>query len=214
MVGVCSGIGLILADFPSKLNVAYNKAMAIVTIGGNVGAGKTTLAARLAEALGCDELYVGGLMREVAADRGMTIEEFYVQLKHDPELERSIDAQQVKLMNEKENLVVQGRVAWYFAKQSKHPSWNVFLAVSPDVGAQRTGQRDENLGRPIDEIRRANVARTATELERYKSLYDIDNFLDPKYYDYVLDTTDLTEDEVLKKVIASIPGNKKGADSR
>ena len=51
--------------------------MAIITIGGNVGAGKTTLASKLAEALGYEDLSMGGLFREIAAERGMTIEEFY-----------------------------------------------------------------------------------------------------------------------------------------
>ena len=69
----------------------------IITIGGNVGAGKTTLAARLSKALGYDELYIGGIMREIAAERGITIEDFYARLKQEPELERSIDERQRKL---------------------------------------------------------------------------------------------------------------------
>lgn len=175
--------------------------MAIITIGGHVGAGKTTLASQLAKALGYEELYMGGLFREIAAERGMTIEEFYADLKNDPKLEQSVDERQAKLMREKDNLVVQGRVAWFFAKGSLVTVLNVFLSVDPGVGAERSAQRPENAGRTIAEIRRANTARTSVEVERYRNLYRIDNVLDPVHYDYVLDTSHLTEEEVLAKII-------------
>jgi cytidylate kinase len=178
--------------------------MAIITIGGHVGAGKTTLAARLAQALGYEELHMGGLFREIAAERGMTIEKLYTELASEPKLEQSVDERQAKLMREKDNLVIQGRVAWFFAKGSFFTVFNIFLAVDPSVGAERSSQRPENAGRPIAEIKRANAARTRVEVERYRNLYSIDNFLDPGHYDYVLDTSHLTEDAVLAKIVEKI----------
>jgi len=180
------------------------RTMAIVTIGGHVGAGKTTLASRLAKALGYEELYIGGIFRELAAERGMTIEEFYARLKDDPKLEQSIDERQAKLMREQDDLVVQGRVAWFFSKGSMFTVFNVFLAVSPEAGAARSLLRSENAGRSESDMRRANAERMRHEVERYRKLYDIENFLDPGHYDFVLDTSDLAEDEVLDIVIAKL----------
>jgi len=178
--------------------------MAIITIGGHVGAGKTTLASRLAKELGYEELYMGGLFRQIAAERGMTIEEFYADLKNDPKLEQSVDERQAKLMREKDNLVVQGRVAWFFAKGSLSTVFNIFLAVDPIIGAERTAHRPENTGRAVAEVKRANADRTRVEVERYRNLYGIDNVLDAGHYDYVLDTSHLTEDEALAKIIEKI----------
>lgn len=177
----------------------------IITLGGNLGAGKTTLATRLSKALGYEELYIGGIMRDMAAEQRMTIEEFYQRLKHNPELERSVDERQAKLMREKDNLIIQGRVAWFFAQGSPFKIFNLFLAVSPNVGAQRTKQRPENADiATVEEIAKSNTNRMKTELDRYRALYNIENFLDPVHYDYTLDTTNLTEDEVEKKVLAEI----------
>ena len=176
----------------------------VITIGGNVGAGKTTVAARLAKALGYEELYIGGLMREIAAERRMTIEGFYEKLKSEPDLERSIDERQRKLMREKDNLIVQGRIAWYFAKQSLRPSFNIFLKVNPEAGAERAGKRPENAGRRLHEILEANESRAQAEHERYRELYQIEDFLDPRHYDFVLDTTRLTEEEVSQKILAAL----------
>lgn len=177
----------------------------IITIGGNLGAGKTTLAGRLSQALGYEEVYVGGIMREMAAEQQMTIEAFYKRLRHNPELERSIDERHAQLMREKSDLIIQGRVAWFFAKNSPFTVFNIFLAVSPEVGVTRTKQRAENHGiAAIEEIAQANVVRVKLETERYQALYGIKNFLDPAHYDYLLDTTALTKDETLKKILAEI----------
>jgi predicted cytidylate kinase len=178
--------------------------MAIITIGGSVGAGKTTLANKLAPLLGYEQLYVGGLFREIAAERGMTLEDFYIALKNDPSLERSVDDRQKKLMREKNDLIVQGRMAWYFAKESSFPVFNIFLAVEPSTGVLRTAQRRENVGRTIPELTRANALRERTERERYKALYGVENFLDHGHYDFILDTTHMGEDEVVKKLLAKI----------
>lgn len=177
----------------------------IITIGGNLGAGKTTLAERLSAVLGYQELYVGGIMREMAAEQHMPIEEFYKRLRHNPELERSVDERQAKLMHEKDNLIIQGRVAWFFSKGSPFKVFNIFLSVSPEIGAKRTRQRPENSEVISDEeIERVNAIRVKLELERYKTLYDIQNFLDPSHYDFALDTTNLTKDEVEQRIMAEI----------
>ena len=176
----------------------------IITIGGNLGAGKTTLAARLVQSLGYEELYMGGIFRQLAFEQGFTIEEFYARLKNNPQVERDADKRQEQLMREKDNLVVQGRIAWYFAKKSPFKKLNVFLAVDEKIGTERTAKRPENATRSIDELAKANVLRAKREQERYRSLYGIENFLDPSHYDFVLDTSALTEDEVFQKTMDEI----------
>lgn len=178
--------------------------MAIITIGGRVGAGKTMLASRLAPALGYEELYMGGLFREMAAERAMALEKFYAALKDDPVLEKSIDERQRGLMSTKDDLVVQGRVAWYFAKGSPFTVFNIFLDVSPEIGAERCAKKPEYSRTPNDELVRVNADRERTERERYRLLYGIDNFLDRGHYDYALDTSDLSEDEVLNTVVSKL----------
>ncbi len=178
--------------------------MAIITIGGNIGTGKSTLARRLANTLGYEYVYTGQIFRDLAAKRGLSIEDFYAEMKNSPKLEREIDERQAKLMREKDDLIVQGRIAWYFAKLSPFQVFNILLIVDPMVGAERAAQRPESKGKAVREVARANIFRETTERERYKMLYDIQNHLDPKHYDFMLDTTKLTEDEVFKKVISKI----------
>ncbi len=178
--------------------------MAVITIGGNLGAGKTTLAADLAKKLGYEELYMGKIFRDLAEERGLDIEALYDKLKNDPELEKSIDDRQAAFMREHDNTIVQGRIAWFFAKQSPYTVINLFLAVSPEIGAARSKERPEYHNKTVEEVMAANAFRAQLELERYKKLYGIENFLDPSHYDVIIDTTHLAKNEVLEKVLSHV----------
>jgi len=175
--------------------------MAIITVGGNPGSGKTTLAAKLAAELGYEELYVGGIFREIAAERSITVERLSADIKNDPMLELSIDARQEKLMREKDNVVIQGRVAWYFSRKSPFKIINLFLATNPAVGAERVAKRKEDHTKSVEEIAQATKERVQHDRERYQKLYKIEDYLDPSHYDIILDTSDLTEEEVLQKTL-------------
>jgi cytidylate kinase len=176
----------------------------IITIGGNIGSGKTTLAKQLADALHYDQLYVGGIFREMATEKNMSIEQFYEQLKDDPAIEQDVDKRQATLMREKDGLIVQGRIAWYFAQGSPFKVFNLFLAVDPAKGAERSGERTENIGRSTDEMVITTTERDKMERERYKMLYAIENHQDPSHYDLVVDTTSLAPEETFEKVMAAV----------
>ncbi|MGB7957516.1 MAG: cytidylate kinase family protein [Minisyncoccia bacterium] len=176
----------------------------IITIGGNVGTGKTKLAETLARALHYEELNIGGIFRDMAAEKNLSIEQFYAELKNDPALEQAVDNRQATMMRKQDNLVVQGRIAWYFAQGSPFKVFNIFLAAAPAVGAQRAGEREENIGRSPDDMMAATIEREKMERERYAMLYGIKNHLDPSHYDLVIDTSPLTEQETFEKVMAAI----------
>jgi predicted cytidylate kinase len=178
--------------------------MAIITISGKIGSGKTTLASKLERALGYKGLYIGHIFREMARKEGIPIEAFYARLEKDAELEKSVDEEQLKVINKEDNLIVQGRIAWFLAKQSIFTVFNIFLTVDPNIGALRSGKRKENAGRSVEEMIQANAAREATERKRYQALYGIENYEDPKHYDFVLDTSKFTEEELSAKVLGKI----------
>jgi len=178
--------------------------MAIITIGGDVGAGKTTLAARLVAALGYKELYMGKIFRDMAAERGQTIDEFYTSLKNDQELEKRADLKQVEFMKANDDIVVQGRISYHFAKMNSLPAINVFIAVDPRLAAVRQATRPEYKGKSTEEIQKISSERVAAEREHYKALYGIENHLDRSSFDVVVDTTNLSEDEAFEKLLAGV----------
>ncbi|MDP2598617.1 MAG: cytidylate kinase family protein [Candidatus Liptonbacteria bacterium] len=142
--------------------------MAVITLGGNVGAGKSHVAKKLADTLGYKELHIGDLFREMASQEGLTIDEFYSQLKNDPVLERSVDARQEEFLKKNDNVIVQGRISWYFANSSPFRVLNVFLTADPATVAARIAGRPEYKDQPQEKI-----IRLAARRARPKSGHDI-----------------------------------------
>lgn len=181
--------------------------MAIIRVGGHLGAGKTTLCKRLAEYLGYEYSYTGGIFREMAKERGLTIEEFYSQLVADPVLEKSVDDRQIALMMSRNNLVMEGRIT-AFLPCAFRPV-NLFIKVDEAEGIRRQMNRAENQGKKFDEMLALTRRRVQDERERYRTLYQIPDHLDEGCYDIVIDSTRRSPDELLEETIRRIEDHLK-----
>jgi len=62
----------------------------------------------------------------------------------------------------------------------------------------------EREGCDIFEAKNNEQIRLDSIHERYKKLYDIDDFEDPKNYDLVVDTTELTPEEIVDLIMEKI----------
>lgn len=177
----------------------------IVTINGKPGSGKTTIANRLAEALGVPQYYIGGMRRKMAEDRGMTLEEFNRLGEREAWTDRDVDEYQRKLGETEKDFVIQGRTSWYFIPHSV----KIFLDVSVEEGTRRVFssiQKGERVPEAAGATSLEDVApmlerRVASDVRRYQKYYGIENIYDTKPYDLVVNTTDKTPDEVFQQVL-------------
>lgn len=176
--------------------------MAVIRVSGYPGAGKTSLCSRLAKELGYTYFYTGGLFREMAREQGVSIEDFYRQIATDSALERSVDSQSEKLMEQNDNIIVEGRMAPF--QRSAFPVINILLTVSSKEGARRQSLRSENAGKDVLEIERLTVERMANERKHYSELYGIADHFDASKFTIVIDTTDKTQEETLREVLQSL----------
>lgn len=179
----------------------------IITISGKPGSGKSTLAKRLAEVFGIPRHYIGGLRRRMARERGLTLAEFNKLGEEHAFTDKDVDAFQKELGKKEESFVIEGRTSFHFIPHGIH----LFLDVKPREGARRifshlqkegtAGDRneDENL-HTVEDVMRSNAERMESDRLRYKKYYDLDVF-NPSHYDLVIDTTDISPDEVLARVL-------------
>lgn len=188
----------------------------IITLSGMPGSGKTTLAKRLKEALGFEHYYAGGMQRSIANDKGMTLEEWNAYCDTHPEADNEIDYYMERLGKTADNIIVEGRTAKHFIPDSV----GIFMLVDYKVGAERVmkeiaekeGSRNEADAASVEEKARLMEQRAKTDRERYLSHYGVD-ISDPEMYDLLIDTTDMTIDEVFDKVLAFIKQMQKGGQA-
>lgn len=175
----------------------------IVSFSGWPGAGKSSVAKRLAADLGWPFYSMGQLRRQAAKRRGMTLEEYNQLATTDISTDLEVDEYQAQLGRSEDNFVIDGRTSWHFIPQS----YKIFLTVDPLVGAQRIFQElqksdDRNEGDALNSVAAVlenNRQRVANDSERYRRYFGIDAY-DLANYDEVVDTTKLDFEQVAAAV--------------
>ena len=102
-----------------------------VTIAGDIGSGKSTVAKRLAELVGVDALSTGGIQRQLAQKRGLTVLELNKLAEEDASIDRDIDSYLMGLSPG--DLVVESRMAWHFVPDTL----KTYLYISDKAAARR-----------------------------------------------------------------------------
>lgn len=175
----------------------------IVSISGLQGSGKSTIAERLAKTLGWPRYYMGGLRREAAKKRGLTLAEYNKLGESDPSTDLEVDKYQEELGKTEDNFVIEGRTSWYFIPHSL----KIYLDVNTRVGAERIfkdlqQENNRNEGDDLNTVEKVLTSvtnRFNSDQIRYKKYFNIDVY-DKNNYDFYLNTTDLSPEEAFSKV--------------
>jgi len=170
----------------------------LITISGPAGSGKSTAAAALADELGYDHVSGGDIFRELAAEKGLTPLELNKLAEEDDAIDRDLDRRLRNLAAERENLVLESRLAGWMA--GEHADFRIWLDAPLDVRATRVADRED---KDPDLARTETEARADSEAKRYADYYDID-IEDLSIYDLVLNTARLGEKGMIEPIIAVI----------
>ncbi len=181
----------------------------IVTLNGIPGSGKSAVGKRVAERLGYEFMSMGMLRREMAEDLGITLEELNRRGEEDPSTDTVVDEYQEKMGRERDNLVIDGKTSWYFIPHSV----KVFLTADYKTCARRIMGDDRKVEqfKSIDEAVASIKNRMASDNKRYMKYYGIEDAYDHSHYDLIIDTSHLTIDEVVQKVLdfVTVSGKKR-----
>lgn len=172
----------------------------IITITGKPCSGKSTVSKLLVEKHGFKRIGVGDICKEEARKRGMNSEEFNHFLMSDPSFDFYIDKQSEVLgkQYEGQKVVFDSRLAWHFVPKS----FKVFVDLNEDEMARRLTASDRTGKEKFDtmeEAKRTLADREATELERYKKIYNID-LSDLSNFDFVIDSMNRTPEQLCDEI--------------
>jgi CMP/dCMP kinase len=161
----------------------------IITIAGSLGSGKSSTAKAVACALEFQHFSSGDLFRQIAAERGESIEAMNISAEVQRDIDIKVDALLQDMYRREEKLAIDSRMAWHWMPAS----FKVFLVLDPDTAAQRIfdhlreeGRTSED-ARSVEEVRNSIDRRFASEQKRYAGLYGV-NPTDPLNFDIVINT--------------------------
>jgi cytidylate kinase len=166
----------------------------VVAVSGPHGAGKTTVARFLAKKLGLRYLSAGDVFRRMAAERGVSLEEFSRYAEKNVKIDEGIDRRTVEEAR-RGNVLVDARLAGWLLNDA---DLKILLTAPLEVRVRRIAERE---GRPYEEVLRETVKRERSEEKRFKKLYGID-LSDLSPFDIVLNTERISIEEMKKISLA------------
>jgi predicted cytidylate kinase len=168
-----------------------------ITLSGKAGAGKSSVGKILAQKLDFEFISIGNWTREYALKNyNMNINQFQEYCSLHPEVDKLIDIKMSENCNLKDNIIIDYRLGFHFIKNSL----NIYLNVSDAIAFERI-----NIANRINEdITKDDIDKRNQEMcFRFIKTYGVDiNNL--KNYDLVINTDQLTPEQIVKKIIVKL----------
>jgi len=173
----------------------------IVTISGKPGSGKTTVAKKLSEKLDYNFYSMGDLRRKMALDRGMSISELNELGEKEDFTDKEVDEYQKELGKKEDNFVIEGRLSFFFISNSL----KVYLDAESEIRSERifNDKRESEKYGSLNEVEGVLSKRVESDMRRYDKYYGV-NCYDVEKFDLIIDTSDISTDEVVDLILKFI----------
>lgn len=171
----------------------------IISLGGELASGKGTVSKILMKRLNFGIYRNGEYFRQLAHDMNMDVTSFNIYVKEHPEIDRQIENSAAEYAKINDNFIIDARLGWYAVPES----FKVYLKVDITVAAQRALndelRKDSENFNTLEEQKEDIKKRYQLENERYFKLYGVRKE-DESNYDLIIDTTNLTPEEVADQI--------------
>lgn len=171
----------------------------IISLGGELASGKGTVSKILMERLNFGVYKNGDYFRQLAKNMGMDVTSFNIYVEDHPEIDRQIENSAAEYAKTHDNFIIDARLGWYAVPES----FKVYLKVDINVAAKRAyadlARKSSEKFSSVEEQKKDMEKRYQLENERYWNLYGVRKE-DESNYDFILDTTNLTPDQVADRI--------------
>ena len=181
-----------------------------ITIAGDLGSGKSTVANYLINNINYRIESAGLIFRRLAEQHGMTAKEFNQFIESNPKYDNMVDDTIKEMGAKEENIIFDSRLAWYFVPKS----FKIYMYVDVDTATERIfndkGRVSESYS-DMEVAKKEIIERRQSEVLRYKTFYNID-INDYSNYDFIIDTSHATKDEVNDAVLSNFRAFEQGKE--
>ncbi|MEM5882791.1 MAG: cytidylate kinase family protein [Candidatus Aenigmatarchaeota archaeon] len=169
----------------------------VIVISGPPGVGTSSVAREIAKKLKLRYLSPGKTYKSFLKEKEAkaALEFWKTEFGRSKKLHKALDESQVKEAK-KGNIVICGKLSIYFLKDLA--DLKVWLEAPLEIRAKRTAERD-NI--PFEEALRQISERENIERKKWKEIYGFDYFNQKKDADLVLNTSNLTLEETVNKIL-------------
>jgi cytidylate kinase len=141
--------------------------MVVIAISGLHGAGKTTAARALARKFGLKYVSAGTVFRQMAKEKGMTLDRFSQYVERHPGIDSQIDSRTANVAK-KDGVLIDARLSGWMAKGA---DIRILLTAPLELRVKRIARRER---RRFKDVLAETESRERSEARRFKRLYGID----------------------------------------
>ena len=163
-----------------------------IVISGPVASGSTTAAKLLSEKLNIPYKSAGDFFREYMLTNNIPLPQ---KEKIPDDVEKKVDKELTELANNK-SIIIDGLYTGYFSRNNPQVL-KVLLTCDEGERIRRALSRTHTHKETAEDVKRRDAAHDA----KFRKLYADENFLDPKFFDLVIDTTKTEPEEVAEKIV-------------
>ena len=168
-----------------------------IVISGPVASGSTTAAKLLSEKLNIPYKSAGDFFREYMLSHNIPLPQ---KEKIPDEVERKADEELTQLA-ENSSIIIDGLYTGYFARENPQVL-KVLLTCDEDERIRRALERTHTHKETAEDVKKRDVAHDA----KFRKLYSDENFLDPKFFDLVIDTTNTKSEDAVDEIAKMYQG--------
>jgi len=162
-----------------------------IIISGPIASGTSTAAKAVAEKLNLPYHSAGDFFRQYVIDHNIPLHD-KAQIPDD--IEQKIDEELTQ--KAKEGAVIDSHYAGYFNRDNENVL-KVLLTCDEDVRIKRALSRKHTHTETPEEIKKREEGLD----KKFRKLYADENYLDPKFFDLEIDTTNLPIEKTAEKII-------------
>src|SRR3989344_7109912 len=169
-----------------------------IIISGPVASGSTTAAKLLNQKLKIPYKSAGDFFREYMIKNNIPLPQ---KEKIPDDVEKKIDEELTQLANNK-SIIIDGLYTGYFAR--KNPQvLKVLVTCNEEERIKRALSRTHTHKETAEDVKKRDRAHDV----KFRKLYASENFLDPTFFDLVIDTSNNTQEQSAQKIIDKFKSN-------
>ncbi|MBI2327540.1 cytidylate kinase family protein [Candidatus Curtissbacteria bacterium] len=162
-----------------------------ITLSGPVASGTTTAAKALAEKLNLKYHSAGDVFRQYMLDHNIPLHD---KSQIPDKLDREIDEKLTKLANIG-GVIIDAHYIGYFTRDMPHVL-KVLLTCDYQIRIKRALSRVHTHKETEEDIKKREEGLD----KKFRKLYADESFLDPKFFDLVIDNTNVLPEEVVERI--------------
>lgn len=178
-----------------------------IAVSGRIGAGTSTLAKQLSQALGWPLRDASQIFRDVTAQIGFNLETDVNQAvqNRDDLIDREVDDKTLAVLKENHRLVVTSKLAGFLSRNLE-PTLRVLITCPKDERIRRYAQ---SRGYSLDKAKQLLILREKLDNQKWRRLYGNHDFFSPEYFQLVLDSSRLSPQDEVKNILSVLTSSRR-----